>query len=316
MCTAICYGNGDLHYFGRNLDVEGSYGESVVMMPRRFPLTFRCEPETEKHHAVLGIGTVVDGYPLYFDAMNEKGLCMAALNFPEYAFYGIYTEGKKNAAPFELIPYVLGLCGNLEEAERILRQTHIIKLSFKEDLPLTPLHWMISHGERSMVLESTKEGVKIYDDPFGVLTNSPPFPYHRENMHRYMGLHEGSGENTLSPRLPLKNISLGFGAMGLPGDFSGISRFVKAVFVKEKSKGGKTEKEMIAQFFRILQSVAMPKGCVLMESGAYEYTRYTSCYGTDSQTVTYQTYEDLTLRRVSMWDMDPEERDLRIYPLS
>ncbi len=316
MCTAICYGNEDMHYFGRNLDVEGSYEESVVIMPRRFPLSFRCRPKAESHYAMIGIGTVVDGYPLYFDGVNEKGIGIAALNFPGNAYYGASVKGKNNVAPFELIPYILGLCADLEDAEEILRDIRIVSLPFQEEIPLTPLHWIISYQDRSLVLEATKEGTRLYEDPFGVLTNSPPFPFHRENMHRYMGLHEGLEQNTLSSRLPLENVSLGFGAMGIPGDFSSISRFVKAVFVKEKSKTGGTERENISQFFHILQSVAMPKGCVLMANGSYEYTRYTSCYRMEQQKLYYQTYENFTLREFSLWDKSPEDIDLEIYPLA
>ncbi len=315
MCTAISYKAGE-HYFGRNLDVEGSYGEGVVVMPRKFPLLFRYVPDLEKHFTMIGMATVVDMYPLYFDATNEKGLSMAGLNFPGNTYYGPYDNGKHNIAPFEVIPYILAQCASTEEAKKLLSSVNVTHLDFRENLPVTPLHWMISDKDRSIVLECTKEGMTVYENPFGALTNNPPFPYHRENMHRYMGLHEGLEENKLSYHLPLENVSLGFGAMGLPGDFSSISRFVKAVFVKEKSQSGSTNRESVAQFFRILQSVAMPKGCVRMANGAYEYTRYSSCCNTDKQIYYYETYEDLTLRHLSLWDHDPNSRDLWIHPIA
>ncbi len=314
MCTAISYKAGE-HYFGRNLDVEGSYGESVVVMPRNFPLLFRYVPDLEKHFAMIGIAAVVDMYPLYFDATNEKGLSMAGLNFPGNAYYGPYENGKNNIAPFEVIPYILAQCASTEEAEKVLSSVNVTYLGFRDDLPVTPLHWMISDKDRSIVLECTKKGMTVYENPFGVLTNNPPFPFHRENIQQYMGLHEGLGKNSLSPHLPLENISLGFGAMGLPGDFSSISRFVKAVFVKEKSQRSSTEQGAVAQFFRMLQSVAMPKGCVRMENGAYEYTRYSSCCNTDRQEYYYQTYDTFTVRSVSLWDKDPENRNLEIYEI-
>ncbi len=314
MCTAISYRDGD-HYFGRNLDVEGSYKEKVVITPRNFPLKFRFEPEREKHYAIIGMATVVDGYPLYFDATNEMGLSVAGLNFPKNANYSAYAEGKKNIAPFELTPYVLSQCATAEEAEELLSGINLVHLAFREDIPVTPLHWIISDKDQSLVLECTEKGCMLHENPFGVLTNSPPFPFHRENMHRYMGLHEGLIKNTLSPHLPLENISLGFGAMGLPGDFSSISRFVKAVFVREKSQSCGTEKAAVAQFFRMLQSVAMPKGCVLMKNGAVEYTRYSSCCNTDRQEYYYQTYDDFTVRSVRLWDKDLNEENLGIYKI-
>lgn len=312
MCTAISYRDGD-HYFGRNLDVEGSYREGVVITPRNFPLPFRYIPEKKTHYAMIGMATVVDGYPLYFDATNEKGLSIAGLNFPGNAVFAPYAEGKNNIAPFELTPYILSQCTSAEEAEALLSETNLVHLAFREDIPVTPLHWMISDRERSLVLECTKDGMRIYHNPFGVLTNSPPFPFHRENLHRYMGLHEGPEARSLSSRLPLENISLGFGAMGLPGDFSSISRFVKAVFVKEKSLPGHTQQDSIAQFFRILQSVAMPKGCVLMETGAYEYTRYSSCCNTDKQEYSFQTYDAFTLRKICLRDHNLNAENLLVF---
>ncbi len=314
MCTAISYCDG-AHYFGRNLDVEGSYREGVVITPRKFPLAYRYATEQKEHYAMIGMATVVDGYPLYFDATNEMGLSVAGLNFPGNAQYGVYTERKVNIAPFELTPYILSQCASTVEAEALLLGANLVHLAFRQDIPVTPLHWMISDADRSVVLECTEDGIHVYENPFGVLTNSPPFPFHKENLHRYMGLHEGLEENTLSEELPLENISLGFGAMGLPGDFSSISRFVKAVFVKEKSLHSDTEQGATAQFFRILQAVAMPKGCVLMKNGAYEYTRYSSCCHTRKQDYYYQTYDDFTLHRVSLREHDLQSRTLKIYQL-
>lgn len=314
MCTAISYETKD-HYFGRNLDVEGSYREGVVITPRNYVFHFRYEQELTGHYSMIGMATVVEDYPLYFEATNEKGLSMAALNFPGNAFYYLYEDGKKNIAPFELIPYIIGQCSSTEEAEELLKEVNVVHCDFRKDIPLSPLHWMISDRDRSLVLECTEEGMKVYENPYGVLTNNPTFEYHRENMHHYMRLHEGLSENSLSPSLPLKNISLGFGAMGLPGDFSSSSRFVKAVFVKEKSICDGTEKESINQFFHILQSVAMPKGCVRMGNGAFEYTRYSCCCNTDTQVYYYNTYYNSLIRKVELSSSDPEESKLQIHPI-
>ncbi len=314
MCTAVSYKN-QHHYFGRNLDVEGSYGEGVVITPRNYPLTFRHEGTVENHFAMIGMAKVVEGYPLYFDGTNEKGLSIAGLNFPDNAKYYPHIDGKKNIASFEVIPFILGTCGTVTEVKELLSRVNITEDCFCADLPPAPLHWLIADKYHSIVLESTTEGTMVYEDPYGVLTNNPPFPYHRENIQQYMGLHEDLEENRFSIKLPLENISLGFGAVGLPGDFSSISRFVKAVFVKEKIQSNGTEQENIHHFFHILSSVAMPKGCVLMKHGKYEYTRYSSCCNTHTGVYYYNTYYDLSVRHVSLHEADLEARKLFEYSI-
>ena len=314
MCTAVSFRCGD-HYFGRNLDVEGSYGEGAVITPRNFPFRFRHEGTLDRHYAMIGMAKVVEDYPLYFDGTNEKGLSIAGLNFPDNAKYHPHRAGKKNIASFEVIPFILSTCGTVAEVKALLSQVNITEDSFCANLPPAPLHWLIADKSNSIVLESTAEGTMVYDDPYGVLTNNPPFPFHCENIQQYMGLHEGLEENRFSAKLPLENISLGFGAVGLPGDFSAISRFVKAVFVKEKIESDGSEKENVQHFMHILSSVAMPKGCVLMKHGAYEYTRYSSCCNTHTGVYYYNTYYDLSVRRVSLHEADLEDRKLFEYSI-
>ena len=86
MCTAAVYQTKD-HYFGRNLDLEYSYQESITIAPRNYPFSFRKLPEMKTHYAIIGMAYVLEGYPLYYDATNEKGLSMAGLNFPGSAAY-------------------------------------------------------------------------------------------------------------------------------------------------------------------------------------------------------------------------------------
>ena len=123
-------------------------------------------------------------------------------------------------------------------------------------MPAAPLHWMLADRERCLVLEAVEEGLKIYENPFGVLTNNPPFPYHRENMRNYLNLTAGSPCNRLSEELELIPYGQGLGALGLPGDASPASRFVKTVFLKynsvtEKEEGNAAEAELaeITEFF-------------------------------------------------------------------
>ena len=314
MCTAISFNSTD-HYFGRNLDLERSYDESIVVTPRRFRFDFRKTPALEKHYAIIGMAFVEDSFPLYYEATNEKGLSAAGLNFPGYADYKPVAQGKDNIAPFEFIPWILGQCADIREVREKLVYLNLAKIDFKPELPLTPLHWIIADRNGSITVESTKEGLKICDNPVGVLTNSPPFDFHMTYLCGFMSLHEGAASNRLSPEIPLKNYSLGLGAFGLPGDFSSASRFVKATFVKLNSSTGVNERENVSHFFHILGSVSMPKGCVLVRDGEYEYTRYSSCCNTDKGIYYYTTYEDSSVRSVNMHDSPLDGAQLNIIPL-
>ena len=95
MCTAITYKTKD-NYFGRNLDLEYGYNETVTVTPRNYKFLFSNKMEIKQHFAIIGIATVVSNYPLYYDAANEYGLAMAGLNFPDNAYYSGVQKGKDN----------------------------------------------------------------------------------------------------------------------------------------------------------------------------------------------------------------------------
>ena len=315
MCTGISFKAKD-HYFGRNLDLERSYNERVVITPRNFKFDMRHKQALVNHYALIGMATVMNDYPLYYEATNEKGLSMAGLNFPQNADYKPYEENKDNISPFEFIPWILGQCTTIGEVKELLNKINLVNTNFSEQLPLSPLHWIISDKNESITVESVKDGLKVYENLYGVLTNNPTFDYHLMNMNNYMHLHEGPTTNQLSNTYTLDNYSLGLGAFGLPGDFSSASRFVRATFVKSKSVVKESEKENVNQFFHILRSVAMPLGCVLAKNGDFEYTRYSSCCNTDKQIYYYTTYYNQAITQVNMHDVDLNSNTLFQYHLN
>ncbi len=314
MCTAITY-NTKNHYFGRNLDLEYSYKETVTVTPRNYPLKFRKVNDINYHYAIIGMAYVAEGYPLYYDAINEKGLGMAGLNFPDNADYKEEKEGMDNIAPFEFIPWILSQCANLDEARKLLSKINIAKINFSEQLPASPLHWIISDKEASITVESVKDGLKIYDNPVGVLTNNPTFDIHMFNLNNYMNLSIEQPNNNFSKKLNLNAYSRGMGAMGLPGDLSSASRFVKATFTKMNSISGDTESESISQFFHILGSVYQQRGCVHMGEDKYEITIYSSCCNMDKGIYYYTTYENSQITGIDMNKENLEGTELVNYDL-
>lgn len=314
MCTAATYQTADF-YFGRTLDHTMTYGEGITLTPRRFPLHFRHLPTLETHHAILGMALILEEYPLYFDALNDKGLAMAGLNFLENAHYNPPVPHADNVAQFELIPWILGQCTTVEEAEGLLRRMNLANTPFRSDLPPSQLHWIIAGHGKSITVEATRDGLHIYPNPVGILTNNPAFPQQLFRLRDYMSLSPAAPENRFAPGLELSPYSYGMGAMGLPGDLSSQSRFVRAAFTRLNSRSGDDESQSLSQFFHILGSVAQPRGCTRMEDNTYEITLYTSCCNLDQGIYYYTTYENRQITGVDLHREDLEGTALRQYPL-
>lgn len=313
MCTAINY-NAKCHYFGRNLDLERTYSESVTVTPRLFPFDFRCGDHLFSHYAMIGMASVFGNYPLYYEATNEHGLSMAGLNFVGNAVYSKMSEGKLNLTQFELIPMILGTCKNLSEAIGKLKNINLVPIPYSEELPLPELHWIVSDRYSSIVLEYTADGQHIYDNPTGVLTNNPPFCYHIENLNNYVNITAKEAQNRFSEKLPLDIYSRGMGAIGLPGDMSSSSRFIRAVFAKFNSKVSKSEEESVGQFFHILSFVEQVEGCVRIGAEC-ERTQYSSCCNTDTGDYYYKTYDNSQISVVSMNKLQLQSNKLFCYPI-
>lgn len=314
MCTAATYKTKDF-YFGRTLDYEFSYGDEVVVTPRNYPFSFRDAGEMQSHYAIIGMAFVTQNTPLYYDAMNEKGLCMAGLNFVGNAVYRKPESGKDNVAQFEFIAWILGQCADVKAARAKLQNLNLTDTPFSAELPVAQLHWILADRNEAITVESVKDGLKIYENPVGVLTNNPPFPEQMFRLNDYMHLSPKSPENHFAENLPLYTYSRGMGAMGLPGDLSSQSRFVRVAFTKMHAVSGDSEKESVSQFFHILGSVDQQRGCCDVGEGKYEITIYTSCCNADKGIYYYNTYENHQISGVDMHKENLDATALVRYPL-
>ncbi len=314
MCTAAVYTTKDT-YFGRTLDYEFSYGEEIVLFPRRQELSMRHRVSMKEHYAILGMAHAAGEYPLFYDAVNEKGLGMAGLNFVGNAFYQKPREGAENITQFELIPWILGKCATLSEARAVLENLVITDTPFSPQLPVSPLHWMLADATGSIVVEAMADGIHVHDNPAGVMTNNPPFEQQMFLLNQYMGLSEKQPVNTFAPEIPLTTYSRGMGALGLPGDLSSTSRFARAAFVRAHSLSGESEEESVSQFFHILGSVDQQRGCCEVKEGHYEISLYTSCCNLNKGIYYYTTYENHQISAVNMYHEDLDGDTLHRFPL-
>ena len=314
MCTAATYQTKDF-YFGRTLDYEFSYGDQIVVTPRNYHFQFRHTAYPVSHYAIIGMAHVASDYPLYYDGINEKGLGMAGLNFVGNAVYAEPAENCDNIAQFEFIPWILGTCASLTEARELLSHMNLVNTPFSEQFPVAQLHWIISDTTGSVTVESTADGLHVYDNPVGVLTNNPPFPQQMFQMNNYMYLSPKQPENHFCKALSLTAYSRGMGALGLPGDLSSASRFVRVAFTKMNSFSGDSELESVSQFFHILGSVDQQRGCCEVTEGKYEITLYTSCCNASKGIYYYNTYENHQISAVDMHKTNLDQDTLICYPV-
>lgn len=313
MCTAITFRTKD-HYFGRNLDFEHGFGETVVITPRNFPFNFRKAPAINSHFAIIGMAVVDNGYPLYFDGTNEKGLSMAGLYFPGNAVYLPEQQVMDNISPYEFIPWILGSCDSIEQVRDRLKNLNLVDIPYSDKYPLSPLHWFIADRDKSIVVEPMADGIRVFENPVGVLTNNPPFDFHMHNLTLHMNLTRDEPISRFAPNYALKAFSRGMGAMGLPGDLSSPSRFVRAAFVKLNSVCEDTENASISQFFHVLGSVSQQEGCARV-GNAFEKTIYSSCCNTDKGIYYYTTYENSQITAIAMHNTDLNSAKISAFPL-
>ena len=311
MCTAATYQTKDF-YFGRTLDYEFSYGDEIVITPRNYQFDFRHRESLQSHYAMIGMAHVVGNDPLYYDAFNEKGLAMAGLNFVGNASYYDVEEGKENIAQFEFIPWILGTCATLDEAKKALSEMNLTNTPYSEQFPVAQLHWIIADKTGAITVETMEDGMHVYENKVGVLTNNPPFNIQMFLLNQYMGLSPKQPENLFAKDIELNAYSRGMGAIGLPGDLSSSSRFAKVAFTKLHSVSGNSEAESVSQFFHILGSVDQQRGCCDV-NGKYEITLYTSCCNAQKGIYYYTTYDNHQISAVDMTKEDLDSTELIKY---
>lgn len=294
MCTAIYQQTEGL--FGRTLDLEYTYHEQVVVTPRGL---------LDNRYALLGTATVAEGYPLYYDALNEMGLAMAGLNFPHSARYPPAREGAEQTAIYALIPTLLGGCATVDEAVAQLGRVPLCDRPLSPDYPTATLHWMLADKTRAVVVESTAAGLQVYDDPVGVMANEPPFPHQLKHWADYA--HLSHREPAVTP----PRLGRGSGCLGLPGDYTSPSRFVRAAFGAVGTIPGE---DPVGQFFHLMSTVEVPRGAVVLPDGRPVVSHYTCCMDLKNGEYYYRTYGCLQPTAVALRPEQILSQALSLYP--
>ena len=295
MCTAI-NSIGSYHCFGRTLDVECAPLTQLAILDKGYTLKLKNGSEIRTQRRIMGSAHLSSGYPLFFDGMNESGLCVAALEFPDCVYTGAREDN--SIASFEVIPFVLGNAEGVNDAKRQLEGIKISSENFSQELSATKLHWLIGDRTGSFVLECDTNGVHLYDNPCGVLSNAPGFGFHLARLSEISALSDRPSASSFENEM-IKPYSGGFGSLGLPGDYTSSARFLRAAFVEKYCR---TYTGAVNRLFTVLDSVKVPYGCVLRESGGYSYTVYTCCMDSQRGEYYYLPYESHSARVFSFSD--------------
>ncbi len=317
MCTGLALETKDgLHLFGRNMDIEYSFNQSIIFIPRNFKCVNKSnKKELTTKYAVLGMGTIFDDYPTFADGMNEKGLGCAGLNFPIYVSYSKEDiEGKTNIPVYNFLLWVLANFSSVEEVKEALKNANIVDIPISENIPNTTLHWMISDiTGKSIVVEQTKEKLNVFDNNIGVLTNSPTFDWHVANLNQYVGLRYNQVPEFKLGDQSLTALGQGTGLVGLPGDFTPASRFIRVAFLRDAMIKNDKDSIDLIEFFHILNNVAMVRGSTRTVEEKSDLTQYTSCMCLEKGIYYYNTYENNQINAIDMNKENLDGNEIKTY---
>ncbi len=308
MCTALNIRTAeDKVLFGRNMDLAYDFHQRVLILPTNYQYEDKVTGNTVTNHtAIIGIGTIIDNHATFADAMNTKGLACAGLNFDGYAYFEKKpVEGKLNLAPYDFIQWTLSNFETVEQVKKAIQDIELVDVPLNSKTPVPTLHWMIiDKSGTSIVMERTMEGIKVHDNPVGVMTNNPTFDWHLTNLNEYLYLSPEHHQKTMWSDKELVSLGIGSGTLGIPGDFASVSRFVRIAYLRAHTPVLEEDDEAISQFFNMLDYVKMVKGGVTTQEGLSDMTIYTSCMDLIEGVYYYRTYGD---NRIKVVDIKKEK---------
>ena len=269
MCSTFKFKN----CMGRNYDYEVSYDEEVIFIPKE-------EPVCQNQYDIIGIGSgLFKDYPMLYDAMNSQGLCMSGLAFTDNAVYYPFNKSKLNIPVWNMIPYILGNSKSVKDFKNGFTGEYNLNITdtpFNEQTPNAELHWFLCDKEEAVVIESTEDGLQIYDNSLGTMTNNPPFNKQVEYCNiDFIGEDK---ENSLQ-EIGKEWKTRGLETLGLNGDYTSSGRFERLTWLKQKLEKYDVEDSVIGSF-KLCQSVEQLYGCTPV-GNKFEYTIYQSVYNMD-----------------------------------
>lgn len=263
------------------------------------------------------VGMNACGLPVFADGMNEKGLHVGLFYFPGYAGYQAVGEQDRGRAlaPQELSGFLLGTCASVEEAVGAVKAVRVGSAVFPEFGIVLPLHYIVNDASgKSVVLEYVEGELKVHPNPLGVMSNSPTFDWHMTNLSNYVNLSVTNVPPIDLSGTELRAFGQGGGMLGLPGDFTPPSRFIRAVAFSKTALPVETAREGVLQAFHILNQFDIPRGVARGRENGREiadYTLWTSASDLKNLRYYFRTFEDSRIRMIDLKSVDLDSRDVK-----
>lgn len=323
-CTGISFFAKDSSYvLARTIEWGDSYLPSeYVVIPRGHvqtsytPVAKNGVAYTAKYGS---IGLAIVEPEFIAEGLNEAGLSAGLFYFPRYGSYLAYDSAQhsRTLADLQVVGWMLARFATVEEVKAGIDQVRIVSV----DSPgaTSTVHWRIADATgRQAVLEIVDGVVHFYDNQVGVLTNSPGFPWQVTNLNNYVNLYPGAAEPHPLAGITLRPFGAGSGFLGLPGDVTPPSRFVRAAFYKATAPQLATGYETVLQCFHILNNFDIPIG---IEHAAGKVpdipsaTQWTTATDVSARRIYYRTAYNSTLRCIDLKHIDFKKVKFQRHPL-
>ena len=262
-----------------------------------------------RYQGVYGyVGIYTEYEPFVVEGVNEAGLSAGLFFFPQYGDYAPYdaADNDKTLCDMQFVSWVLSQCSTIDQVKEELSKLTLVTLNNK----IGAVHWRITEPNGRMVVLEVVAGVPhFYENKLGVITNAPGFQWHMTNLNNYVNLEPGSApDKTIKPGITLKPLGHGSGMLGLPGDFTPPSRFVRAAFFQTTAPAMKTGFETVLQAFHILNNFDIPVGSQHVRSeipeGLPSATQFTSATDQRDMKFYYRTAWNSNIRCLDLNKID------------
>ena len=306
--------------FARTLEFAMDLKSNAIIVPRGKEYTGTAPGGKQGVHWKTIYGTVgINAFdmPVVVDGINEKGLHVGLFYFPGFAKYQDLKANDvgKALAPWEIGSFLLGTCANINEVIPAIKGVVVAEIVQKDFGFVPPVHAIATDANgKSVVLEYVGGELKIHDNAFGVMTNSPTFDWHMTNLSNYVTLSKKNIENIDLAGKEIKGLGQGSGMLGLPGDFTPPSRFVRAVAFSKTAEPVAKAKDGVLQAFHILNQIDIPKGSAQgIEHGkeVYEWTLWTSASDLKNLHYHFRTFDNSRIRVIDMKAVDLDAKDIK-----
>ena len=303
MCTSLTFHSSHM-FLARTMDYAYDLKSEPIAIPRNYRIPCMAQDYVETKYGFMGTGGEHTGLEVS-DGVNERGLAIAQLYYPNEAVYADAPEpGMTNRSPHECIMWVLGTLTSVSELREAIGRVNVVGLPVPNiSRVVLPLHFIVTDRSGVTVVVESEDGtLRVKDDPVGVLTNSPELEWHVKNLNNYPGVQPVNHAGQHVDGHEIKPFGQGSGSLGLPGGFTPPERFVRTVFQRAWAEKNTDPSESVNTILHILNGVTITRGVNVMRDGRDDYTQYRSVLDVTELTYYYNPYDSQALYTIRLTD--------------